>query len=363
MFDHWLTPYSTDTTFEPTTLGHYLTQGRKKGTALAEGQCVLIGLDKTAAKAVREQLYPLIWSFGEQPFADLGNLRKTSTNFVLPLLRELHDSRLFPIFLGSKPALVRTQYQAFLQIRSQVNLAIIDERAPFHLTNKRAADGYLNAIVHERLESLFQLSLIGAQAHFTPTDYFDWLASNNFTSLRLGAAREQLAQVEPILRDADVLVMHLAALKRAEAPAQLHASPSGFLLEEACQLCRYAGMSDKLRSFGLYGLDTSNKRELRHTAQSVAQLVWYFLDGYFQRVGDYPVTNKGLTEYIVDGKGKGEKLTFWKSPRSGRWWLQVPVDTPHQYQRHRLIPCSYEDYLQTTQEELPDRLWAAFRRF
>jgi formiminoglutamase len=68
-------------------------------------------------------------------------------------------------------------------------------------------------------------------------------------------------------------------------------------------------------------------------------------------------------EYIVPLKQLDYQLTFWKSKRSGRWWLQVPVKTKKQHQRHRLIPCSYEDYQLAGQDQLPDRLLEAFRRF
>lgn len=363
MLDHWLAPYHTDTQPETYTWGHHVNYYRGGDHQLQNGQCVLIGVDKAAANATRQELYQLAWHFGGNIFTDLGNLRKTSTNFVLPLLRELQESQLFPILIGSNPTLASIQFQSFLQLRNQVSLAVLDERVSFRLDKKRDASKYLNSIIQKRRESLFQLSLIGTQAHFTDPSLFDWLEAQNFTSYRLGAAREDLTQIEPIIRDADLLVLHLSALKCADAPGQIPATPSGFSLEEACQLCRYAGMSDKLRSFSICGFDSSSKKQLAVTAKSIAQLVFYFTEGFYQRFGDYPITNKGLTEYIVDGKGKGEKLTFWKSPNSGRWWLQVPIETGHQYQRHRLIPCSYQDYIKATQHELPDRLWAAFRRF
>ena len=122
-------------------------------------------------------------------------------------------------------------------------------------------------------------------------------------------------------------------------------------------------MSDKLRSFSVTGVDAEKKRKLPATAQALAQMVWYFTEGYYQRKNDYPATNKGLTEYVVDLKGRDGRLVFWKSNKSGRWWLQVPVKTGRKYQRHRLIPCSYKDYSLATQDEVPDRLLNAFKRF
>lgn len=365
MFDHWLEPtaFTSATAFAPHSWGQHITFYKGGKGSLSPKQCVLIGLDATAADAVREALYPMSWAFTDLKFTDLGNLRKTNEDFVIPLLREVMDSQLFPILIGGNPHLFYAQFQSFLNLRDLVSIALIDEQVPISTDGKKSSAKYLNHLFRHRQESVFHLSLIGPQAHFTDPAIIDWLEEQHYEYLRLGQARENLAEVEPQLRDADIIALHLDALKQSEAPGQLNPSPSGFFLEEAAQLCRYAGMSDKLRSFGIYGIDSNSKRKLPATAQAVAQLVWYFTEGYHQRLGDYPVTNKGLTEYVVDWKGQEEKLTFWKSPRSGRWWLQVPAKTSRKQQRHRLIPCSYSDYKKATQQELPDRLWNAFRRF
>jgi hypothetical protein len=39
------------------------------------------------------------------------------------------------------------------------------------------------------------------------------------------------------------------------------------------------------------------------------------------------------------------------------------VKTKKKHHRHRLIPCSYNDYLLASKGELPDRISAAFGRF
>jgi formiminoglutamase len=140
------------------------------------------------------------------------------------------------------------------------------------------------------------------------------------------------------------------------------ATPSGFFSEEACQLCRYAGMSDKLTSFGIYGFDAALDLD-RQSAQVVSQMIWYFMEGVFSRKQDYPVSNKGLTEYIVEFRKLHYQLTFWKSIKSGRWWMQVPAATQKKHDRHKLVPCSYQDYQSACREELPERLLQAMKRF
>jgi len=186
-----------------------------------------------------------------------------------------------------------------------------------------------------------------------------------FEAVSLGPARGDSAALEPLLRDADLVGLDINAINYHEAPARSGLHPSGFSLQEASQMAYYAGNSDKLSSFGLYGFDPSvgNDRDTDLTAAAYAQLVWYFLQGFSRRQGDFPASNKGMIEYVVDIDAY-DKLTFWRSPRSNRWWVQVPAEAGKGEERHRLVPCRYEDYLEaSSKQSLPDRLMVAFRRY
>lgn len=52
-------------------------------------------------------------------------------------------------------------------------------------------------------------------------------------------------------------------------------------------------MSDKLTSFGIYGYDSPSTAKAK-TAQVASQMIWYFLEGFFNRKKDYPVSTAGL---------------------------------------------------------------------
>lgn len=331
---------------------------------LSDVQIGLIGIDAATANAVRTELYRLCWATEGLVFADLGNARKSSPDFLTSLLRELLDGRIFPLLIGDAPQALQSLYQAFLAGHDLPSLVCVDDRAPFSLQPDKSPEHYLNIALHRRAR-LFSMGLIGLQAHFVPPPVFDWLERHHYECVRLGRARAELAELEPLLRDADLLGFHLRSLKNADAPAQRDASPSGFTLEESCQLCRYAGMSDKLRAFSLYGFDAEagTPAEVQRTIQGMAQMIWYFAEGFYNRKSDYPATNEGLTEYIVDSKGRDGQIVFWKSNKSSRWWIQVPVRTARKYDRHRLIPCSYSDYVRACNDELPDRIVNAFKRF
>lgn len=331
-------------------------------TDLQSIKLALVGLDPEAADAVRHQLYGLSFPFDQLEIIDLGNTRRKQVGFLVPVIRELIDSRIVPILLGSQPTMMQAQYRAFKSIKESINQVIVDERIPFTPDEKATARHYFHDIVHQKRSRLFHLGLIGCQSHFINNGIYDWVHQQQYDMIRLGKAKADLSELEPLIRDADLLSFHLGAIKHSEAPGQEDASPSGFFSEDACQICRYAGMSDKLRAIGIFGFSPEKDRD-QQTARVLAQMVWYFVEGFYSRKNDFPVSTDGLVEYIVDFKGLDYQLTFWKSNKSGRWWMQIPVKTNKKLQRHRLIPCSYNDYKKASQDELPERLLRALQRF
>lgn len=325
-------------------------------------QVALVGLDGAAADQVRQQLYPMSFPFGKLKIMDFGNARRHQASFLVPIIRELMDSQIVPILIGSHPNMVAAQYRAFKSLKESICQVLVDEKVPFRPEGKAIKDHYFHEILHQKHSRLFHMGLIGCQSHYIENSTFDFIRQQQYDIVRLGFAKANPSELEPIIREADLMSLHLSALKHIEAPAQETASPSGFFSEEACQICRYAGMSDKLSAFGIYGY-APEKDETGQTAQVIAQMIWYFLDGFYNRKNDFPVSTDGLVEYIVDFKNLDYQLTFWKSSKSGRWWMQIPVKTNKKLQRHRLIPCSYNDYKLASQDELPERLLRALQRF
>ncbi|MEO1713765.1 MAG: hypothetical protein AAFU60_10585 [Bacteroidota bacterium] len=366
MFQNWLKPIPSKTLqsipVHLGSLGANIPIFQARTFPKMEGcQVAIIGIDSREADAIRGALYGLENTFGSLSIADIGNTRKKNPAFLIPLLGELFDSKIFPILIGKDPKHFETLFQAALQYRSSLSVGVIDDRLALS-GHKRPWTNYLDPLFTPKKADLFHLSLLGGQAHFLDQKALKKTKPGRVDFMRLGELKTELREAEPLLRDADVLFAHPRAIKSSDAPGVAEMSPSGLFSEEICQLMRYAGMSDKLMAMGIFGyeypLDQRNQ-----TAGVIAQMLWYFLQGLDQRKGDFPVSTDGLVEYVVDAKDAGFQWTFWKSNKTGRWWIQVPVPTNEKEQRHRLVPCSFADYQETSKGELPDRLVQAFRRF
>ena len=329
---------------------------------LKKAKVAIIGLEESQADAIRQELYRFAYHFPVHGVADLGNLRKANEpSMLIPAAFELLSGGIIPLLIGGEDRMARAQFLAYQEAKNLVNMVIVDQALRFFPDLPRS-DVYAE-LLDPRHKQLFHLSLLGYQSHLMPADLLQWLENEQVEGFRLGRSRPEIEQTEPVIRDADLMAVHLSALKKIETPGVEGSGPSGFFLEEACQLSRYAGMNDKLSSFGVYGYQRQTDRE-GITAQAVSQLSWYFIDGVFNRKGDFPVSKKALTEYVVDLPKLNHQLTFWKSTKSGRWWMQVPNSSKSQkYKRHQLIPCSLQDYQAACREELPDRLMQAIGRF
>ena len=85
---------------------------------------------------------------------------------------------------------------------------------------------------------------------------------------------------------------------------------------------RYAGVSDKISAVGLFeynqNLDVNNK-----TAYLLAQMLWYFIDGYKGRRNELNPNIKNCTKYTVAFEDGKNEITFYKSQNSGDSWSIV----------------------------------------
>jgi hypothetical protein len=177
----------------------------------------------------------------------------------------------------------------------------------------------------------------------------------NLDSFRLGKVKMNIHDMEPVMRGSNLLSLDLSAVRFADAAGHGKATPNGLFAEEICQLARYAGESEQVDSFGLYGcnpsLDSRNQ-----TAQLSAQIIWYFIDGFYNRKNDFPKEgDAGYLKYTIHFKENQYEMNFWKSKKTDRWWMEVPTGGKRNKKKFHIIPCTYEDYQMACTEELPDR--------
>jgi arginase family enzyme len=322
-----------------------------------------------APDRIREKFYALKSAQYPYKIVDLGNMipGKTiqDTYAAISMIHvELFRQGVFVVILGGSQDLTYAQYVAYQKMEETVNIVAVDSKFDLGTTEQAlSADSYLGKIVLHEPNFLFNFSNIGYQSYFVGAEQVDLMDKLYFDSYRLGQVQRDIEETEPIVRNADIFSFDISAVRQSDAPGNGNASPNGFYGEEACQIVRYAGMSDKLSSFGLYEINPLYDNH-DQTAHLAAQMLWYLLEGFYNRKKDVPLKSKtNFTKYHVAVNDEEREIVFYKSTRSERWWMEVPYpNNKSRYHRHHLIPCSYKDYETACRHEMPDRWWQAFQK-
>jgi formiminoglutamase len=323
-----------------------------------------------AANYVREHLYKLYQGNYQAKIADLGNIKKGNTvndsYFALSdVLTTLIKKNITPIVIGGGQDLTYANYLAYTKLEQTVNIVSIDSGFDIGNGEKEVhSQNFLSKIILHKPNILFNYSNAGYQTYFVEQSAIDLMDKLYFDAHRLGKLRKNIENVEPIVRNADILSFDISAIRQSDAPANGNASPNGFYGEEACQIARYAGLSDKLSSVGFYEINPAFDNN-QQTAHLAAQMIWYFIDGYYNRKNDDPLGNKtDYTKYRVHITNHEHEIVFYKSNKSDRWWMDVPYPPNHKinYERHHMVPCSYSDYETACKDELPDRWWQTYQK-
>ncbi len=319
---------------------------------------------------VRKFFYQLYAPEGEVQVADLGNILPGNTIedtyfAVRSVVAELVKCQVIPILIGGSQDLTYANYSAYEALEQTVNIVSVDPAFDLGDVEEPLTSGsYLGKIILHKPNFLFNYSNIGYQTYFVNPRMLDLMSKMHFDVYRLGEIQSDIREAEPIVRDADILSFDFGAVRQSDAPGNALATPNGLYGEEACAIFRYAGMSDKLSSVGLYELNPLCDRN-GQTAHLAAQMVWYFLDGVASRKKDFPIGDKkDYLKYRVAMPASDHELIFYKSDKTDRWWMEIPYppDGQMRFERHHMVPCSYADYQIACKEEMPDKWWKTFNK-
>lgn len=324
-------------------------------------------LESSSYLQFRKSFYHLFQGNWKLRISDFGDLKAgdnlKDTYFALrDIVSHLLSQSVFPLVLGGTQDLVYPIYQAYESFTKGVNLLCVDSR--FDLIdldglniNSRNFIGY---IIKQEVNHLTNFINLGFQSYLCQNDESHLLEKMLFESCRLGDLRENIKESEPYLRSADIVSFDLSAIKQADAPGTSFPSPNGLEAHHACVLSRYAGMSDRVSSFGLFEFD-SLKDSTSQTVNLMSQIIWYFLEGFSLRVNDYPSSktiNMNYQKYLIPVKNSNLQFVFYKSKNTGRWWVSSCMDFDQETNyKESVTPCSYEDYLNTISGDIPKRIY------
>lgn len=347
--------------YDPLQWGSQLRFATQDNLDLGDAEIVIIGcgerrgnnrsaLYSQAPDAIRKQLYQLYNWHPSVKIVDAGNILQgasvdDSRAALRLVLNELHEMGKIVILLGGSHDLSLQQYEAFKTAQRVVSAVSADMLIDLDESEEVTDRSFLMDMLTSEPNYVRHYTHLGFQSYYVQPRMLEMLDKLRFDFHRVGRLKEHMEDAEPSLRSADIFAFDISAVRYSDAPANANGSPNGFSGEEACMLTRYAGMSSQLTSLGIFGYDPE-KDIHEMTARLIAQMIWYFTDGVAVRRSEADLSERDqFAEFHVSFTSND--TTFLKSKRTSRWWIQLP--------NGNFVPCSYNDYLQACNDEIPER--------
>ncbi|MBN4070349.1 formimidoylglutamase [Olleya sp. AH-315-F22] len=316
---------------------------------------------------IRKALYALFPGNWHLTVADLGDILKgetvEDTYFALQTtISILLKKSIIPIIIGGSQDLNYANYRAYDDFLPMVNIVNVDSKFDLGNSSRPIKDNsYLGKIILEQPYNLFNYATLGYQTYFNSQEEIDLMEKLYFEAYRLGEISKNISFVEPVIRDANIVSIDLCSIKSSEVSVKQKFSPNGFDGKEICAISRYAGISNKVSSFGIYGYKPSKDDDA--TAMLLAQIIWYFIEGINCRVKDDDFTDKASYQKFTV-LIENEELIFYKSNKVGRWWIEIPFlpNGNNKLRQFTLLPCMYEDYVDASNGKIPERWYKAYKK-
>lgn len=318
-----------------------------------------IGRDRREAggpDAIREQFYQLYYWHHDIKLADVGNIRAGATlndtyAALKTVLREITAIGKTAVVLGGSHDLTLAQYYTYADKKHIVEATGVDALIDLDIHSLSRSDNFLMEMLTHEPNYIHHYNHIGFQSYYVHPHMLETMDKLRFDCYRLGSVKDNIEEMEPVIRNSHLFTFDISAIANAFAPANL-LSPNGFNGEEACILMRYAGLSHNVNTVGIYGYSPAKDKE-RLTARQISHMLWYLIDGKSRGRREAALSDR---DFFIEYRTAfaSVETTFLQSKKTQRWWMQLPDS--------KYIACSYQDYLLASSNEIPERWLRAQER-
>lgn len=334
---------------------------------ITESDIILVGVleqrgggiiqeESDAADVIRKKLYELYYWHQDIRIADIGNIRTgaslaDSYAAIKTVMAELLRLNKTVILIGGTHDNTLAQYFGYKELGKIIEATCIDATIDLRGESNLRTENFLLEMLTGEPNLVKHYNHIGFQSYYVHPRLLETMDKLRFDCFRLGHVTENLEEVEPVLRNSNMVSIDVNAIKYSDAPSNA-LSANGFTGTEICTLTQQAGLSNQVSSLGIYGYNPSTDvNEL--TASQIAQMIWYFIDGKYRGRQEAAFEDKSnFTEYHCNFTELD--TIFLQSKKTGRWWMQLPDK--------KMIACSYKDYMIASRNDIPERWLRALER-
>ena len=151
---------------------------------------------------------------------DRGTLKEVEEKSIIELTSYLDAYNIVPVFVG-------------IDVNNAGSLAVEN------IKNITLISNYIELIEYKN--STTSVNHLAYQRHLCSLNDIYEIEENLYNALSLGKLRSFPAQLEPTLRDTQILHVNLDCMRFSDAPNTNGTLPSGLNAEELCQIMKYVG--------------------------------------------------------------------------------------------------------------------------
>ncbi|MBS1916332.1 MAG: formimidoylglutamase [Bacteroidetes bacterium] len=315
-----------------------------------------IKLSSYTTNTIRSEFYKLFYWHTDVKLADIGDIKPgaalADTYAALKtVIKEVTGIGKTIVIIGGSHDLTLAQYYANADNKKIIEATCVDALIDLDIESSQRSNNFLMEMLTGEPNYIRHYNHIGFQSYYVHPRMLETMDKLRFDCFRVGSVKENIEEMEPVIRNSNLFSFDVSAIANAFFPANA-ISPNGFNGEEACMLMRYTGLSHNINTIGIYGYNASNDRD-NLSAKQIAHMLWYLLDGRSKgrREADLEERESFLEYHTAFAE---VETTFLQSKKTKRWWMQLPDK--------KYIACSYKDYLLASSNEIPERWLRAQER-
>lgn len=299
---------------------------------------------------LRRILYRLSKLDFDVPICDLGDLVSGKTvqdsHYILQEVLSLcHYKNAIPVIVGGSNDFAYSLFSALNFHQKNISYTQVSNTVSLSNEGEEINEkNYLSRIFSTKNFSIKNFHLLGYQKHLNEMDSVKLIKEVEFDIVRLAEMMNSTEKMEPFFRRTDLVTFNCDAVESFSDAFSVNPQVNGLNRREICAYMKEAGMSENLKSAGIFNFNFETENPLNH--QLLAQMIWYLVEGInIQKT--HPKERNYETFYVmIDDKN----VVFKRDTFSNLWYFGEDENIKN------CIPCSREDFDMAKQGHLNYRL-------
>lgn len=286
---------------------------------------------------IRREFYKLSQLDFDIPIIDLGDLVSGKTpqdsHYILQeVLSVCHQKGAIPVIVGGSNDLAFSLFSALNYHQQDINYTQISNLVSLKQDEEIHESTFLSKILGSKNFSVKNYHHLGYQKHLNEMDSVNLIKEVQFDIIRLAEMMNSTEKTEPYFRKADLVTINCDAIETFSEAFSMNPQVNGLNRREICAYMKEIGLSEKLKSVGIFNYNIYSDSQLNH--QLLAQMLWYLIEGInIQR--SHPKEKSYETFFVLI---KDEQYAFKRDVFSNLWYFGEDENIDN------CIPCSRSDF-------------------